>query len=167
MNDDELQILSTQLTFENGWDFWVKTNASAWDLKKMKQIYTIRTIADMWHILNNVPSQYVGICNIFIMHSGVKPLWESNGSMFQNGGCWSVVIRKHGWRDILNELVMSLVGEMFFGDNVKGACIIPVSTTHVICKIWCTSKMIKDSTSLTNALSTFGADGARFKQFVI
>lgn len=165
MNEEDLRSLASQLTFQHNWDLWIKTNASAWDLKEMKHIGTIHTIAEMWSILNNVPASCVGYCNIFLMHSGVKPLWESNGALFHTGGCWSVVIRKHIWKDVFNEVIMSLVGETFFGDNVKGACIVPVSASHVICKIWCTSKSTMDSASLTRALETFGASGARFKSF--
>lgn len=164
---EEMRHLATQLTFENSWDMWVKTNASAWALKEMKHVYTIRTISDMWMILNNIPASYVGVCNIFLMHSGVKPLWESNGTLFRKGGCWSVVIRRQAWKEVVNELIMSLVGETFFGDNIRGACIVPVSTSQVICKIWCTSKSTEDSTALTNSLKTFGASGARFKEFVL
>ena len=167
MDDDEMRHLATKLTFENKWDVWVKANTSAWELKEMKHVFTVHTIADMWSLLNNIPTSYVGVCNIFLMHSGVKPLWETNGALFRNGGCWSVVIRKHAWKDVIDELIMSLLGEAFFGENIKGACIVPVSMSHVICKIWCVTKSKRDSISLLNALETFDASGARFKEFAL
>jgi hypothetical protein len=165
MEENELRVLATQLTFEHEWDVWVKTNMNAWDINEMKHIYTIRTIAEMWQLLNNIPPSYVGLCNVFIMHKDVKPVWETNGEMFKNGGCWSVVVRKHEWRHVFNELVMALLGELLFGASVKGACLVPVNTTHVICKIWCTTKSKIDATALTKAMRTLDPSTARFKEF--
>lgn len=166
MTHDEQRTLAAQLALERQWTLWIKRNYTPWDTKHMQCVYTMQTVAEMWQVLNNIPRSCVGVCNMFIMHTGVAPLWENNGSLFEHGGCWSVVIRKHAWRDVMNQLVMSLMGETTFGASVRGACIVPVAASHVICKIWCTQRDACDSKALVTALHDFGASGARFKEFV-
>lgn len=125
----------------------------------------INTVSDMWNLLNNVRDICVGKCNMFIMLDGVKPLWEANGSVFLRGGTWSVVIRYHPWQKVFQELVMAVLGGVYFSTAVTGACFIPVNQRHCICKLWCTKSMQSDRDALLQALSAVDATTSRFKAF--
>ena len=158
--------LAEQLSFERDWTLYLKNNSSEWVMSQMKNVFTIHTIADFWRFFNNVPRGVLGLYNMFMMQSTVLPLWELNGALFNKGGCWSVVIRTRGaWLTVIHELSMALVGELTFSERVMGACFVPVSDSHIICKLWCTAKNDADGTALSDVLSQFSGSAARFKEF--
>ena len=159
--------LAETLSFERDWALYLKSNTSGWEMKHMKHIFTVHTIADFWRMYNNIPLGVLGAYNLFMMQHDVLPLWELNGDLFRKGGgCWSVVIRSRGsWLSVMHELAMAIVGEVTFSERVLGVCFVPVSESHIICKIWCSQKRDEDGKHLSSVLCSFTASAARFKGF--
>ena len=155
-----------ELALERRWDLYVKNNVAPWTMRSMQRVFRIATVADMWGALNNMPPKLVSNTNLFVMQQGTVPLAENNGPTFRHGGgCWSVVVRRVEWRKVLNDLVMSLVGEIVYSEAVLGACFVPVSLNHVICKIWATRANQKDGAALGATLAEYTPSQPRFKRF--
>lgn len=155
---------ASTLFFERTWTFWVKLNNTDWDINQFYKCTTLKTIKDMWSVLNNIDDNYPSCVNIFIMENDRIPLVENNGNTFIHGGLWSVVIKRNNWKLTLREVVLALVGELEFSDSVKGVCVIPVTTSHVIVKLWSVDRNEIDGTTLE---SLFPNTKSRFKPFDI
>ena len=152
------------LFFEREWTFWIKVNNSDWLASSFHKIYVIKTVKDMWGIINNLSSKMLSSVNIFIMEQERIPLVESHGDTFKYGGTWSVVIKKQNWIRVLSDVFVALLGETKFSSSIRGACIVPVNQAHIIVKLWSTDRNENDAEVIE---SLFGNTTARFKPFDI
>lgn len=155
------------MQFERKWTLFIKLNNDAWEKEKFKYIYKITNVKEMWQVLNNIPTGLAGCSNIFFMEENLLPLWEDNKQVWERGGCWSTIIKGIEWKKTMNEICMLIMGECIFDmDNIKGICIVPVTTTHCIVKLWATDKSDKNCELLKNNLSELQCCMPRFKAFV-
>lgn len=163
---DDLEKIAESLSFHREWTLYIKTNNSDWKKENFNNIYKIKTIKDMWQVLNNIPESLTGLTNIFFMENDTVPLWELDKKMWSKGGCWSTIIKGSNWIDSMKEACMVVFGETLFDDSeVKGICIVPVTTTHCIVKLWSTSSSLKTGASLKSTLEKFNCCNPRFKAF--
>ena len=154
------------LQFHRTWSVYLKSNKDEWVVKNFKHVMDIATVKDLWGFLNNVHPSITGHVNIFMMEKGVIPLWEEHKELFHRGGCWSTIVRGHPWQTIMNEIFMTMVGELYFDeDNVRGVCIVPVSYQHCIIKVWARRTGQSVAKKLESTLSTLGCCAPRFKAF--
>ena len=102
------------LELHRTWTVYMKSNSDEWVKKNFKHVMDISTVKDMWTFLNNVPSVLTGQYNIFMMEKGLIPLWENHKDLFENGGCWSTIIRGYPWESAMKEIFMAMVGELQF-----------------------------------------------------
>ena len=154
-----------QLPLERKWGVWVKHSATEWTRENLKKVFVIRTVADMWGLIHHIPEACVGSSNIFLIEESMIPLWELNGDVFRHGGCWSTVVKRGDWREMLTQLVATLVGETKFSTSVRGCCVIPVSKSQCISKVWCTMRNDADCTDLAECMAQWGKHMPRFKPF--
>ena len=165
-NPNELQNLAETLAFHREWTLYIKRNDRSWEKDNFKVFYKIKTIKDMWQVLNNTPDTLTGVTNIFFMENDVIPLWEENKELWMKGGCWSTIIKGIPWIDSMKEISMVVFGESIFSDNeVKGMCIVPVGFSHCIVKLWSTSSSEKIGKQLKQALEKLNCCQPRFKAF--
>ena len=165
-DNQDMTALAESLSFEREWTFYVKSNSSDWKQENFNNIYKIRTIKDMWQVLNNIPESLTGYTNIFFMENDIVPLWELDKKLWSKGGCWSTIIKGTHWFDSMIETCMVLFGESLFNDlEVKGLCIVPVTQTHSIVKLWSTSNSSETSNHLEKTLERFNCCTPRFKPF--
>lgn len=162
----DLQQLAGTLSFHRNWTFYIKFNHSGWEKLSFKNLYKIRTIKDMWQVLNNVPNGLTGVSNIFFMENDVLPLWEEDKELWSKGGCWSTIIKGSSWIDSMKEICMLVFGESVFEDHeVKGVCVVPVGARHCIIKLWCTSSSETIGAQLKSSLEDMSCCQPRFKAF--
>lgn len=154
----------TKLELHRRWDSFIKFNSNDWEIEHFKNVFTICTVADMWGLLNNIPDSCTGKVNLFFMEKGLVPLWEHHKDIFSNGGCWSTIVKHKQWKVSMNDICMSVLGEALFDENdVKGICIVPVSMTHCIIKIWVTTHSDINGKLLKSCLAD--CCEPRFKRF--
>jgi hypothetical protein len=154
------------LEFHRTWKVYLKSNSDEWIKKNFKQVMNISNVKDMWGFLNNVPSAITGQYNIFMMENGLAPLWENHKDLFENGGCWSTIIRGNPWKEAMNEIFMAMVGELHFDeDNVRGLCVVPVSFQHCIVKLWVRRPGQSVAKKLESVMKHLGCCAPRFKPF--
>ena len=148
------------------WGFYVKLNNASWRRESFFELYRIKTIGDMWRILNNVPEAFSGVTNIFFMEGGLIPLWEEERALWSKGGCWSTIVKGTHWMQAMNQICMVVMGETVFDDQeVKGICVVPVSLNHCIVKVWTTVKSHHVGSQLQMALKSLNCCQPRFKAF--
>jgi len=158
--------LAESLSFHREWTLYIKSNASDWKRENFKNVYRIKTIKDMWQLLNNIPESLTGLTNIFFMENDIIPLWELDKKLWSKGGCWSTIIKGNHWFEAMNEACMILLGESLFDDSeVKGLCIVPVTPNHCIVKLWATTSSANTGTQLKKSLERFNCCTPRFKSF--
>ena len=163
---DNLKELAESLSFHREWTLYVKTNNTDWKKENFQNIHKIKTINDMWQILNNIPEYFTGLTNIFFMEGDTVPLWELDKQLWSKGGCWSTIIKGSHWIDSMKEVCMMVFGETLFDDSeVKGICIVPVTTNHCIVKLWVTSSSTNTGIDLKKSLERFNCCNPRFKSF--
>lgn len=146
----------------NSWTLWMKLNDSEWKQEHFTKIFEVSTIADMWGLLHNIPESWVSTVNMFFMSEDTIPLVECNDSLFADGGAWSVVVKRNEWRDSMNEIVASLFCGTLFSSFVKGLCLVPVTKSHLMVKLWSTKEYKDDGTKLE---TIFDGCTSRFKKF--
>jgi len=164
-SNKEKLALAESLSFHREWTLYVKSNKSDWKKENFKNIYKIKTIKDMWQVLNNIPECLTGLTNIFFMENDIVPLWELDKQLWSKGGCWSTIIKGTHWIDSMKEACMIVFGELLFDLEIKGLCIVPVTLHHCIVKLWSTSSSEQTGTQLEKALEALNCCNPRFKSF--
>ena len=147
------------------WTLWIKVNTDSWVKRNFKRIFTLRTVAEMWGVLNNIPVLLAGQANIFFMVDDLVPLWEERKDIWSKGGCWSTIVKENNWLETMRDICATTFGESTFSENVKGICIVPVSQSHCIVKMWTTKKSEVNNKLLQQSLSHLGCCPPRFKSF--
>ena len=166
LNSDELADLAESLALHREWAFYIKLNRSDWKVESFNKMYKIKTIKEMWQVLNNTTESLTGLANIFFMENDIVPLWECDKQLWSKGGCWSTIIKGTHWIDSMKEVCMIVFGESFFEESeVKGICIVPVATTHCIIKLWTPSDATNTGANLKSSLEKFNCCNPRFKAF--
>ena len=156
------------LRLHRQWTFWAKHNNNPWEQEMFGCKFVIETVEDMWRLLNNIPVQNMtGRANLFFMADGMLPLWEQNMSTWAKGGCWSTIIKGTPWQRAMFLICSVVFGETVFDEQyLRGICIIPVTGTHCIVKIWSTIKRDEDGSLLRDVTKELNSCPPRFKSFV-
>lgn len=164
--NSDLKTVAESLSLHRDWTLYIKANNSDWKQENFKKFYKIKTIKDLWQVLNNIPESLTGLTNIFFMENDIFPLWELDKQLWSKGGCWSTIIKGSYWIDAMKEACMIVFGESLFDDSeVKGICIVPVTITHSIVKLWATSSSANIGNNLKTSLESFNCCNPRFKSF--
>lgn len=170
MENDQVQNnsekLAETLLLHREWNFYVKRNHTEWFKQNFIFMNKVKTIKDMWQLLNNIDEKYTGLTNLFFMEYDIIPLWEENKNLWSNGGCWSTIIKGRTWIESMHEICMIVMGESVFDENeIKGICIVPVGTYHSIIKLWTTTNSQHIAAQLQNSLHNLNCCPPKFKAF--
>tara|TARA_Y100001978_G_scaffold199513_1_gene213962 strand:+ start:134 stop:586 length:453 start_codon:yes stop_codon:yes gene_type:complete len=121
-----------------------------WTINSYKTIHSFTSEDELINLYNNIPTEIVKNCMLFLMKSNVKPMWEDVNN--KNGGSFSFRIDNNKIIDkwflisylfITNKLIHN-------ANNINGITISPKKNFNIL-KIWvsdCTNKDIQTINSL-------------------
>ena len=151
----------------NQWTLWLHLpNDPDWSINSYKKIYTFNTLEDCIILLENMKKQLVEKCMLFIMKSGIKPIWEDPKNC--KGGCFSYKINTDIIYNIWKKLNYNLIGESLIDNDNIISCINGISISpkknFCIIKLWISdiknledceiNKFINDSINNENNLES-------------
>ena len=121
-----------------------------WTINSYKTIHSFTSEDELINLYNNIPTEIVKNCMLFLMKSNVKPMWEDVNN--KNGGSFSFRIDNNKIIDkwflisylfITNKLIHN-------ANNINGITISPKKNFNIL-KIWvsdCTNKDIQTINAL-------------------
>lgn len=137
-----------------------------WDLSSYKKIMTdINTLEDLMSINETIPEKLVKHCMLFVMRSGITPMWEDPKNRI--GGCFSF--------KVLNKQVYSVWKTLFYAMCGETLCVDPKYSCHIngitispkknfcIVKIWMDSCKYQDPNIIIN-IPNLPKQGCLFKK---
>ena len=153
-------------TLNDKWTLWAHLpHDTDWSLNSYKNVMTFNTVEDTIALYDNLQSQLVKNCMLFLMRDGVRPTWEDPRN--KNGGSFSYKILNKEVQSTWRQLSFMLVGEsltknMSLMKNITGVTISPKKNFCII-KIWISNCEYKNP-SVINAVSGLSSHGCIFKR---
>lgn len=121
------------------WTLWAHLpHNTDWSLKSYIQIFTFTSVENTIAVTETLPSALVENCMLFMMRTGITPMWEDPKN--REGGCFSYKVINKNVYATWKELTYSIVGGSIssksgFFDCVTGITISPKKNFCII-KIW-------------------------------
>jgi len=136
------------------WDLYYHLlHDKSWDLSSYKTIMKdIDTVEKVISINEKIPENVVKYSMLFIMRSGIKPMWEDPKN--RSGGCFSFKVINKQVYNAWKALVYALCGETLFMNPlhsklVNGITISPKKNFCII-KVWLENCNIQDPSSMVD-----------------
>ena len=151
------------------WTLWAHLpHDTEWSLKSYTKIYEFETVEDAVAITEMLPPKLIMNCMLFLMRSGITPIWEDARN--RNGGCFSYKVSNKHVYNVWKELSYVLVGGSLssndsFVANVTGITISPKKNFCII-KIWMCSCEYQNPKIITNDIANLSSQGSLFKKHV-
>jgi translation initiation factor 4E len=152
---------------KNKWDLWAHLpHDTDWTVTSYKNIFQMTTVEESIAISETLPEILVKNCMLFIMKTGVMPIWEDKQN--RDGGCFSYKISNKNvylvWRDLTYLLVgESLSTNIGFVNNITGITISPKKNFCII-KIWMKNCDYQNPGIITLEISGIIPQGCLFKK---
>jgi hypothetical protein len=149
------------------WTLWAHLPQDTdWTVKSYKKICQFKTVENTIAITETLPSELIKNCMLFVMKTGITPMWEDTKN--RNGGCFSYkVSNKHVvevWRELLYVLIGSTISNNnAFNNSVTGITISPKKNFCII-KIWTTNCEHQNPQIVTNEIKNLLPQGCLFKK---
>lgn len=121
------------------WSLFVHLpNDPKWDLESYMRIMTFEYVEDVLAFYDKINEAFLKNCMIFIMRSGIKPVWEDEKN--KNGSCISFKIHNKYIFRVWKKVHYALSGETLTKDKeimkkVNGITLSPKKSFCII-KIW-------------------------------
>jgi hypothetical protein len=122
------------------WDMYYHLpHNTNWDLSSYKCIYSSIDTVEQAILLNEtIPEHVVKTCMLFVMRSGIQPLWEDPKN--RNGGCFSFKLLNRTVYSVWKNVYYALLGGTLFKNkqfekNINGITLSP-KKNFCILKIW-------------------------------
>lgn len=135
INKEEIQKENKKqenILLHTSWDLYIhEFPSNNWSPTSYDYIYEIKDIYDFWKLFNNIHKIDSYSSNIFVMRSGVGPIWESDDN--RNGGECSICIDAEKGYDLFSLLSMLIMSEHLVNDPniINGISIVTKKiTTH-------------------------------------
>jgi hypothetical protein len=149
------------------WDLYYHLpNDKNWNMLSYKIINkNISLVNDLISLNEGVSEKIVKFCMLFVMRSGIAPMWEDPQN--RRGGCFSYkVLNKHVY-EIWKTLFYALCGETLC-KNVKDAhslngITISPKKNFCIVKIWLSDCKLQDPTEIID-IQNLSTQGCLFKK---
>ena len=131
---------TSQHKLSNKWDLYYHLpNDTNWKLSSYKTIMKdINSVEEVLALNEKINDQVVKYSMLFLMRSGISPLWEDPRN--RNGGCFSFKVINKQVNEIWKNLFYSICGESLCvnNDNSKYVNGITISPKKHFCivKIW-------------------------------
>jgi len=121
------------------WTLWLHLPFDTdWSINSYKKVSTFKTLEECIMLIENIKSEIVEKCMLFIMKNNIKPIWEDINN--KNGGCLSYKISINKINEVWKNLTYSLLCNYLINDedillNINGISISPKKNFSII-KIW-------------------------------
>ena len=164
---EKIQSSPTECILHGKWDLYYHLpNDKNWDLSSYKIINKdISKICELISLNESVSEKIVKYCMLFVMRSGITPMWEDKRN--RNGGCFSYkVLNKHVY-DIWKMLFYALCGETLCKDvkyahMLNGITISPKKNFCIV-KIWLSDCKLQDPSQIID-IPNLSTQGCLFKK---
>ena len=149
------------------WDLYYHLpDEKQWDLASYKHIKKdIDTLEELISLNENFPEELVKHCMLFVMRTGITPMWEDEKN--RDGGCFSFKVSNKHVYDVWKILFYSLCGESLCENAqnsqlVNGITISPKKNFCIV-KIWLRDCTIQD-TNILISIPNLSKQGCLFKK---
>jgi len=162
-----MSSLPTQMALIGKWDLYYHLpHDKNWELSSYKKIMSdIDSVEKLIAINESLPEKIVKHCMLFVMRSGITPMWEDPTN--RNGGCFSFKVINKQVISVWKSLFYAMCGETLCvnkKDNllVNGITISPKKNFCII-KIWLKNHTIQDPNILIS-IPNLSKQGCLFKK---
>ena len=137
-----------------------------WDVSSYKCIAKdIQSLEQLIAINENLSEKIVKHCMLFVMRSGITPMWEDVRN--RNGGCFSFKVINKQVHEVWKSLFYALCGESLCIDKEKSEYLngITISPKKSFCivKVWLKDYSLQDPSILT-PITNLSKQGCLFKK---
>ena len=164
---DTVSIPATQRTLNGKWDLYYHLpHDKNWDVSSYKTILGEINSAEQLIAVNEaLPENVVKHCMLFVMRSGISPMWEDPQN--RNGGCFSFKVINKQVPLVWKSLFYALCGETLCVDKkynpfINGITISPKKSFCII-KIWMSNCSIQDP-NIIIPITNLSKQGCLFKK---
>lgn len=167
-NDKSSEIYTAKFhPLTTSWTIWAHLpHDTNWHISSYIPISNMNTVEETLAVTETLPHILVENCMLFIMKTGIKPIWEDPKN--RDGGCFSYkVINKNVysvWKDLTYALVGgSISSQQGFVNCVTGITISPKKNFCII-KIWMTDCKNQNPAIVTSDIKGLTHQGCIFKK---
>ena len=164
---ESVQCLNESRTLHGKWDLYYHLpHDKKWDLSSYKFIEkNISSLELLIGLNNTIPEKIVKHCMLFVMKSGITPMWEDKQN--RDGGCFSFKVINKMVYDVWKHLFYSLCGETLcvnkeHNQYINGITISPKKSFCII-KVWLKNCDIQDPNILIQ-IPNLSKQGCLFKK---
>lgn len=160
--------VSTTHSLSDKWTLWAHLpHDTDWSLKSYTRICEVETVEDAVAITEMLPPKLIMNCMLFLMRSGITPIWEDARN--RNGGCFSYKVSNTDVPFTWKQLSYSVVGETISNTHallphVNGITISPKKNFCII-KIWLANCEYQNA-AIIRELKGITSHGCLFKRHV-
>lgn len=154
-------------SLDGKWDLYYHLpDEKQWDLASYKHIMKdIHTLEELIALNENLPDNLIKHCMLFVMRSGITPMWEDEKN--RDGGCFSFKVPNKHVHEVWKTLFYSLCGESLcehaqHNQHINGITISPKKNFCIV-KIWLKSCSIQD-TNILISIPNLSKQGCLFKK---
>ena len=148
------------------WTLWAHLpHDTDWSLKSYTKIFEFETVEDAVAITDMLPPKLIMNCMLFVMRSGITPIWEDVRN--RNGGCFSYKVPNADVSFSWKQLSYSIVGETISNTqallpHINGITISPKKNFCIV-KIWLANCDYQNA-SVIRELTGITSHGCLFKR---
>jgi len=164
---DALSIPTQQHALHGKWNLYYHLpNDKNWELSSYKPIMEgIETVEQLISVNENLPENVVKHCMLFVMRSGITPMWEDPEN--RSGGCFSFKVINKQVHSVWKTLFYALCGESLSNDAkyasyFNGITISPKKNFCIV-KVWLKGCTIQDPNILI-PIPNLSKQGCLFKK---
>jgi len=151
----------------NNWTLWAHLpHDTDWSIKSYITISNLTNVEETLAVTETLPSILVENCMLFIMKTGIKPIWEDPKN--RDGGCFSYKVPNKNVYKVWKDLTYALAGNSIssqagFVNCVTGITISPKKNFCII-KIWMTNCNNQNPSVVSSNIKGISPQGCIFKK---
>jgi hypothetical protein len=167
---DTMSISAPQpigLPLNGKWDLYYHLpHNKNWDLSSyIKIMEDIDSVDKLIAINESLPDNVIKQCMLFVMKSGVSPMWEDPKN--RNGGCFSYKVLNKQVAGVWKALFYALCGESLciekqYNKHINGITVSPKKNFCII-KIWMETCSLQDPSAIIS-IPNLSKQGCLFKK---
>jgi len=142
------------------------SNDKNWNIDSYKVINSVSTVEGVVSLNENISENIIKYCMLFVMKSGVPPIWEDQRNV--NGGCFSYKVYNKYVVDVWKKMVYAFCGAtlMINRENMKYVNGITISPKKNFCilKIWFENLKIQNAEEVVDIVN-LSRTGVIFRAF--
>jgi hypothetical protein len=142
------------------------SNDKNWNFESYKLIQSVSTVEEAVSLNENLSENIIKYCMLFMMKSGVPPIWEDQRNV--NGGCFSYKVYNKYVVEVWKKMVYAFCGGslMVNKENIKYVNGITISPKKNFCilKIWFENLKIQNAEEVVD-IANLSRTGVIFRAF--